>query len=106
MINVVLKSNPAIYDSYTVNFQNYEIVELKITKELDKLAYMIGEELNLLCTEELQATINVNEIQDSFKIRIVDSYVTGFVITDKEDVEKKSIGDSQRIYCAGEVFFL
>ena len=115
LVNVILKADTKIYDTYTVVFQDYDITSITINKQPNKLIYMVGEELDLTGLEvyatpenglppfllpqynyspasikditelgKQTITINVNEIKASFDIEIVDAYVKGFVIKDKD----------------------
>lgn len=138
LVNVILKEDTKIYDAYTVVFQDYDIKEIKISKNPNKLIYMVGEELDLTglevyatpenglppfllpqynyspasikditATGKQTITINVNEVKASFDIEIVDAYVKGFVVKDKDgNPEGGIIEDSKRIYCAGDTFKL
>lgn len=138
LVNVILKEDTKIYDTYTVVFQDYDIKEIKISKNPNKLIYMVGEELDLTglevyatpenglppfllpqynyspasikditTTGKQTITINVNEVKASFDIEIVDAYVKGFVVKDKDgNPEGGIIEDSKRIYCAGDTFKL
>lgn len=140
LVNVILKADTKIYDAYTVVFQDYDIKEIKISKNPNKLIYMVGEELDLTglevyatpenglppfllpqynyspasikditATGKQTITINVNEVKASFDIEIVDAYVKGFVVKDKDGNGKPKEGiieDSKRIYCAGDTFKL
>ena len=140
LVNVILKDDSKIYDTYTVVFQDYDITGITINKQPNKLIYMVGEELDLTGLEvyatpenglppfllpqynyspasikditelgKQTITINVNEIKASFDIEIVDAYVKGFVIKDKDGNGKPKEGiieDSKRIYCAGDTFKL
>lgn len=138
LVNVILKADTKIYDAYTVVFQDYDIKEIKISKNPNKLIYMVGEELDLTglevyatpenglppfllpqynyspasikditATGKQTITINVNEVKASFDIEIVDAYVKGFVVKDKDGTpEGGIIEDSKRIYCAGDTFKL
>lgn len=140
LVNVILKADTKIYDAYTVVFQDYDIKEIKISKNPNKLIYMVGEELDLTglevyatpenglppfllpqynyspasikditATGKQTITINVNEVKASFDIEIVDAYVKGFVIKDKDGngkPMKNPIIDSGRIYSLGDTFSL
>ena len=44
LVNVILKADTKIYDAYTVVFQDYDIKEIKISKNPNKLIYMVGED--------------------------------------------------------------
>jgi len=140
LVNVILKEDTKIYDTYTVVFQDYDITGITINKQPNKLIYMVGEELDLTglevyatpenglppfllpqynyspasikditATGKQTITINVNEVKASFDIEIVDAYVKGFVIKDRDGNGKPKEGiieDSKRIYCAGDTFKL
>lgn len=140
LVNVILKDDSKIYDTYTVVFQDYDITGITINKQPNKLIYMVGEELDLTglevyatpenglppfllpqynyspasikditATGKQTITINVNEVKASFDIEIVDAYVKGFVIKDKDGngtPKEGIIEDSKRIYCAGDTFKL